>query len=550
MLTKKDVLVIWRALGRKPRGIIDVPVRCVCKNPIVVRCKPLLYDDLDDNSGHNLDDNLNNKIGQPKPFPTFYYLVSSDYIKAISTLEAKKVMKTLNEKLVSNSDFKEQYFLAHQDYIKDREKFEKVSQISDMSAGGAPRYIKCLHSHLAHSLAQRQKKKKLLNKNLLTKGLNSKGLNSKNLNPVGEYLLENYDFFNINICRCAVPYNKAPRRRAIIDCGTNTIRLAIMDVFSKKYLKDIIPRKMIVNRLGKNLEQSQILDEESLNKTFFACREYKKLIDKNLAQDVIFIATSAARDAKNSDELLKGVEKILQIKPQILSGDDEAKYSYLGVISSNVQKSNSSSLVIDIGGGSTEIAFGTKNNLKSSYSMQAGSIRLAELFFHNLPPANHQMAKAKDFLEGELKLAISKIFSDSQNLLNQNLLGQNLPRQNSLKTLLPKKKINIYGVAGTITTITANALGLSRYDWKKIDKTSLTLEEIIISCDQLIAMNYKQLEALPFMHKGRIDSMAAGAVIYKEVLSRLEKELTKRNFQINKIITSEKDLLDGLALFF
>ncbi|MDR3116449.1 MAG: DUF501 domain-containing protein [Bifidobacteriaceae bacterium] len=521
MLTKKDILVIWRALGRKPRGIIDVPVRCICKNPIVARCKPLLYDDLDDNSGNNLDDNLNNKIGQPKPFPTFYYLVSSDYIKATSTLEAKKVMKTLNEKLVSNSSFREQYFQAHQNYIKDREKFEKVSQISDVSAGGAPKHIKCLHSHLAHSLG------------------------SKSLNPVGEYLLENYDFFNINICRCAVPYNEAPRRRAIIDCGTNTIRLAIMDVFSKKYLKDIIPRKMIVNRLGKNLEQSQILDEESLNKTFFACREYKKLIDKNLAQDVIFIATSAARDSKNSDELLKGVEKILQIRPQILSGDDEAKYSYLVVISSNFQKSNSSSLVIDIGGGSTEIAFGAKNNLKSSYSMQAGSIRLAELFFHNLPPANHQMAKAKDFLEGELKLAISKIFSNSQNLL-----GQNLPRQNSLKTLLPKKKINIYGVAGTITTITANALGLSRYDWKKIDKTTRTLEEIIISCDQLIDMNYKQLEALPFMHKGRIDSMAAGAFIYKEVLSRLEKELTKRNFQINKIITSEKDLLDGLALFF
>jgi exopolyphosphatase/guanosine-5'-triphosphate,3'-diphosphate pyrophosphatase len=314
----------------------------------------------------------------------------------------------------------------------------------------------------------------------------------------------------------------------------------IADVYNgdNPYLEDVIERQMVINRLGYRLDKTANLDKSSLEKTFEACKQFKAKIDKCNPEKVIFIATSAARDAKNSDELINGVEKILGIKPKIINGETEALYSFLGVISSVKKKLTNLSVVIDIGGGSTEIALGG-SALASAYSMQAGSIRVAELFFdasssnYSLPPNLEQINAAEKFIDYELDKAIKHIFES----------------KSAKEPLKNENKITIFGVAGTITTICANALHLDKYDSKKIDKASLDLKQVFASCDELKIMNYEQLKALPFMHPGRIDSMAAGAVIYKRVLQRLQYEFSKYNIEIATTITSEKDILDGVALF-
>ncbi|MDR3127709.1 MAG: DUF501 domain-containing protein, partial [Bifidobacteriaceae bacterium] len=457
---QKDFTIIANSLKRIPRAVIDVVTRCVCKNPIVVRCWPFLSD--------------------KTPFPTHYYLVSNDYIKNISALESQGLMVKLNQMLKTNKQFSQQYLQAHKSYIKDREKFAAVDEIANFSAGGMPTYIKCLHSHLAHSLAKLSLAKQ------------------SGINPVGDYLLANYEQFNIKKCRCTIPYNKAFLRRAVIDCGTNTIRLLIADAYKFKlnkqlpkiYLKDVIPRKMEINRLGLNLNKTGLLDKSSLNKTFSVCRNYKKLIDQYHVEQVIFVATSASRDAKNSGELVQGVEEILQVKPYIIDGQTEALYSYLGVISSvnfSSIKDSGLSVIIDIGGGSTEIAIGVNglinglsaqnklaNMLKVTYSMPIGAVRLAELFFNKLPPSQTQQNQAIEFINQQIDKAFEKLFA-----------------KNIAKSLYKTgEKIRVYGVAGTVTNITAKALNLPYYNSEVIDKTKLDLEQIFSNIDSLVNKSY------------------------------------------------------------
>lgn len=132
-VTDVDLQVVTEQLGRVPRGVKGIANRCVCGRPLVVITEPRLADG--------------------SPFPTMFYLTSPELTKACSTLEAERLMETMNLQLSSDPEVRRQYRLAHEDYLSRRERLGDVPEIRDVSAGGMPRRVKCLHALVAHCLA-------------------------------------------------------------------------------------------------------------------------------------------------------------------------------------------------------------------------------------------------------------------------------------------------------------------------------------------------------------------------------------------------------------
>jgi exopolyphosphatase/guanosine-5'-triphosphate,3'-diphosphate pyrophosphatase len=297
-------------------------------------------------------------------------------------------------------------------------------------------------------------------------------------------------------------------RVAAIDCGTNSIRLLITDV-ADGVEKELV-REMRIVRLGQGVDATRQLAPEAIERTLAATREYAELIASLHADRVRFCATSAARDASNSAEFMSAIEGIVGVRPEILTGAEEAQASFVGA--TRGLGSAGDVLVIDIGGGSTEFVAGRKERVGWSTSLNVGSVRMTERFLPTDPPTAGEIKACADYLRGVLgdPVALSPV-----------------------PTLV--------GVAGTITTVAAHALNLPAYDRAVIHGARLTIEETQAACLSLVGMSIDQRRALPFMHPGRADVIGGGALVLDAVLTSLP-------LATNALIVSEHDILDGIAL--
>jgi exopolyphosphatase / guanosine-5'-triphosphate,3'-diphosphate pyrophosphatase len=310
-------------------------------------------------------------------------------------------------------------------------------------------------------------------------------------------------------------------RVAAIDCGTNSIRLLIADVERTNgttSLKDVV-REMRVVRLGQGVDATGELAPEALERTFAATADYAALIRDHGAARVRFVATSASRDARNRQVFVDGIRDLLGVEPEVISGDEEAALSFAGASSVLPILDGHEVLVVDLGGGSTEFVLGTAAGVTAAKSVDIGCVRLTERHLQDDPPTAQQIADA----EADVDAAIARARRD-------------VPLERATA---------VVGVAGSITTITAHALGLAEYSPAAIHGTELPLETVRAASTGLLEMTRSERAALPYMHPGRVDVIGAGGLVWRRILEQLG-ELT--GGRVATATASEHDILDGIAL--
>ena len=310
-------------------------------------------------------------------------------------------------------------------------------------------------------------------------------------------------------------------RVAAIDCGTNSIRLLIADVTDGR-LTDVV-RTLEVVRLGQGVDHTGRFADDALARTLAVTRRYADLCVEHGVERLRFVATSATRDATNRDDFLGPVRELLGVEPEVLDGREEAELSFRGALS--VLDTNGSEnqlrLVVDLGGGSTELVLGGSSPV-SAFSMDVGCVRLTERHVTGDPLSSVE----RDALAGDVRSALEE----------------------AGRVVDVSAASAVLGVAGTVTTITAHALRLPGYDPTAIHGARLPLELVLAACDDLAGMPREERAALPFMHEGRVDVIPAGAVIWAEVLRFVRDRTADTGHQVTEVITSEHDILDGVAL--
>ncbi|MEV5238840.1 Ppx/GppA phosphatase family protein [Streptomyces cinnamoneus] len=307
-------------------------------------------------------------------------------------------------------------------------------------------------------------------------------------------------------------------RVAAIDCGTNSIRLLIADADPATGELTELDRRMTIVRLGQGVDRTGRLAPEALERTFAACREYATVIKELGAERLRFVATSASRDAENREDFVRGVVEILGVEPEVISGDQEAEFSFTGATRELAGRDDLAKpfLVVDIGGGSTEFVVG-EEHVRAARSVDVGCVRMTERHLVvdgavTDPPDAGRIAAIRADVEAALDLA-----------------AQTVPLTEA-RTLV--------GLAGSVTTVAAIALGLPEYDSAAIHHARIPLERVREITDELISSTHAQRAAIPVMHPGRVDVIAAGALVLLAVMERTGA---------HEVVVSEHDILDGIA---
>lgn len=313
-------------------------------------------------------------------------------------------------------------------------------------------------------------------------------------------------------------------RVAGIDCGTNSARLLIADVPGKDAPLDDAVRRMEVVRLGQGVDKTGQFDPQALTRTFKLIDDYAAQCREHGVESIRFAATSATRDASNRDVFIDGVRERLGVEPQVLSGDEEARASFAGAISALEDSADSPMLAVDLGGGSTELVLGNSDgHVISAFSMNVGCVRMRERHMRSDPATNAEIAAARADVQAAL--------DEAENYVDLS------------------KTRSLVGLAGSITTITAKALDLGFYDFDAIHGTSLSLAEIDGVCEWFIRATAIERANLGFMHPGRVDVIQAGALVWQQIVRRVAVRTADADAPVTHAITSEHDILDGLALW-
>jgi exopolyphosphatase/guanosine-5'-triphosphate,3'-diphosphate pyrophosphatase len=299
-------------------------------------------------------------------------------------------------------------------------------------------------------------------------------------------------------------------RVAAIDCGTNTLRLLIADIEDAGVA--VVERRTTIVRLGQGVDRTGVFAAEALGRTFAALDEYAEVIQARTVDRIRFVATSAARDVANRDRLIEGVRKRLGVAPDVISGDEEARLAYDGATRqlAGHPEIAAPAMVLDIGGGSTELVLGVGDGEIAGASMDIGSVRLTERHLHDDPPTRQQRAAARADID-------------------EVLAGVGLPLAEAG---------SLIGVAGSILTIGAMVLDLSTYDRERVNLARLRSADVLAVCDRLVEMSIVERRALPFMHPDRADVIGAGALILARIVERVGRP---------ELVTSAHDILDGIA---
>lgn len=301
-------------------------------------------------------------------------------------------------------------------------------------------------------------------------------------------------------------------RVAAIDCGTNSIRLLIADVVDNK-LVDVV-RTMIIVRLGEGVDQTREFSQAALSRTFAAVDVYAELISEHNPDLVRFVATSASRDVSNRAEFFAGVKDRLGFEPTVISGDEEARLSFLGATAGFADlpdAPNPPYLVIDIGGGSTEFVVGQFAPV-AAISTDVGCVRMTERHFHDDPPTAQQIADATRDIDAAISSAKLVVSIDEVN--------------------------SLIGLAGSVTTVAALALNLDSYDRAKIHGARISAAKVHQVAQELLSMTRAQRAQFGPMHEGRVDVIGGGALVLDRIM-----QVTG----LAEVVVSEHDILDGIA---
>lgn len=299
-------------------------------------------------------------------------------------------------------------------------------------------------------------------------------------------------------------------RVAAIDCGTNAIRLLVSDA-TPQTCTDVV-RRMETVRLGEGVDRTGVLSSEALHRTFVRVEEYAAIIKDLGVERLRFVATSATRDAANRADFVDGVRARLGVDPEVLTGLEEAALSFTGACD-GAPDPQTPTLVVDIGGGSTEFVLGANSIVQASISVDIGCVRMTERHLPDDPPTASQIQAARAGIDSAIALAAGSV------------------------DLVAARRF--IGVAGTVTTVAAMARNLPEYDADVIHGLVIARSEVQQVTAELLAMTRAERAALPFMHPGRVDVIGGGALILTAIMEAGGYE---------EVVVSERDILDGLVL--
>jgi exopolyphosphatase/guanosine-5'-triphosphate,3'-diphosphate pyrophosphatase len=313
-------------------------------------------------------------------------------------------------------------------------------------------------------------------------------------------------------------------RLAVFDVGTNSTRLLVADVDGGAVVAELA-REMVITRLGKGVDRTGRFDPAALARTLEVLAGYAATCRRLGVERSRLVATSATRDAADRQVFLDGVRDLLGVEAEVLTGRAEAAAAYRGATTGGVRGGRAgptdasglaggeSTLVVDIGGGSTELILGDGGTARAMVSLDIGCVRLFERHLHHDPPAPAEVAA--------LRADVAAHLAGVTGVLD------------------PAAAERVVGVAGTVTTVAAIALGLDTYDPRRIHRATLEAADIAATAGKLAALTVAERAALPVMASGREDVIAAGALLLDELVGR---------FQIREMTASETDILDGVLL--
>lgn len=293
--------------------------------------------------------------------------------------------------------------------------------------------------------------------------------------------------------------------QSVIELGTNSLKyLLIRD-------DEVIFDCNEITRLGENYHKSGIISQKALKRTIKVIKKYQKISEDNNAK-VMLVATMILRSAKNNKEVIEQIEAETSLKTRILSGIEEAKFSYLAALKTLNISSDTAAIVVDSGGGSTEIIQGDEGKIILSQSFNIGAVTLSEEF--NL--TNEVSAK-------DIKLCQNKIDKCLSDLCEKNDSG----------------KFMLIGVGGTITTISAIIQELAVYNQDKVQGSAINYSDIYSLVLELAQMPLSEKKEIIGLSEKRADIILGGAIIFKQIMQILE---------IDEIIVCDKGLRYGLLL--
>ncbi|MGV0853343.1 Ppx/GppA phosphatase family protein [Mycolicibacterium phlei] len=311
-------------------------------------------------------------------------------------------------------------------------------------------------------------------------------------------------------------------RVGAIDCGTNSIRLLIADRVDGK-LADV-HREMRIVRLGQGVDATGQFAPEAVERTRAALVDYADLMRRHGVEKLRMVATSATRDAANRDVFFAMTAEVLSpvvdgAVAEVITGTEEAALSFRGAVA-ELDADAAPFVVVDLGGGSTEVVLGTAESgpaVTASRSVDIGCVRLTERCLHSDPPTAAEIAAAREVARDGLARAFAAV---------------------------PVEQARTWvGVAGTMTTLSALAQNMPTYDSERIHLSRVPFDDLLPVCERLVAMRRADRAALGPMHEGRVDVIGGGAIIVEELAAALGQRAG-----IDELVVSEHDILDGIAL--
>ena len=457
----RDREAVERQLGRSPSIPFSVVARCPDGHPLVIR-------------NHPLD-------AEGRPFPTLFWLTCPDAVRKVARLESDGWISRWNERLSSDPTLAAELAAAHEEYARERARWMPEA-LAFGGVGGARTGVKCLHAHYANHLGGGR-------------------------DPVGAWVAE-----RIEPVHPPEPDRTPPV--AVVDLGTNSIRLLVASGREDGGLNELA-RDMVITRIGQGVDRTGRIDPSALERTLEVLGRYCRRARALHARSIRVAATSAVRDAVNRHELERAVRELAGADLEVISGEKEAELSFLGatrgLAADPTLEAPPPFLVVDVGGGSTELVVGAERP-EAAISTRMGSVRMTERFVAHDPPTEEELEAARREIDRILEGAARAV-----------------PARDA-RTLI--------AVAGTATTLRGIDLGLSVYDPEVTHRTWLALDRAEQVLADLAAMTNAERDAIPIMPPGRGDVIVCGALILVEVL---------RRFGFERALVSETDILDGLA---
>jgi exopolyphosphatase/guanosine-5'-triphosphate,3'-diphosphate pyrophosphatase len=428
------------------------------------------------------------------PMPTRYWLVGRAERREVDRLEAAGGIRRA-EREVDGEALRG----AHTRYAAERDAAVPVSWTGPRPAGGVGgtrEGVKCLHAHYAWYLAGGDDPVgRWVAQQLSAQQAQSTGQQAHSTGQQAQ--------------STGQPAQSTSRPAAAIDCGTNSTRLLVA------YPRGAtLERRNTITRLGQGVDQARVLAPEAIERTLAALRDYRKLIDEHGVDRIRMTATSAARDAGNRQTFFSQAEQIVGVVPELLSGDEEGRLSFVGA-TLDLDPAGAPWLVVDVGGGSTELVWGPGPGgfPTAVSSLDAGCVRLTERFLVSDPPDAEEMNEARAFVRSLLDDALEA------------------------KPVLAEPAA-LVGLAGTVSCLAAVDLGLDRYDFDRLHHHVLSQSRAEAILSELASLDSRRRRAVRGVEPLRADVIVGGAIVLSEIMRRLDFDVC---------LHSESDILDGLV---